>query len=79
MSTDRGSANALVRALLEDHQRMHPHHSRLCALCIESRQFLGLEPEFELCSDCANLGPIHLGEIAASSHGCFRCGKYVAQ
>lgn len=69
------TAQELVRALLDDHQLMHPHHSHLCALCAAAREFLGLRSEVELCEECRLAGPVRLGEIAAHSHGCFRCGK----
>ena len=71
----RMTAREMVKALLDEHQRVHSHHTRLCALCAVSREFLGLPCEVELCSECEKSGPVRLGEIATHRDGCFRCGS----
>lgn len=43
--TGPAALHSLVRRLLEDHQRIHPHHAQLCPLCRDAEQTLDLLAE----------------------------------
>lgn len=58
--------HGLLRRLLEDHQRIMPHHAHLCPLCQDGERALDLLAD-EV-PDCAPSGPDDLFVTPRSSH-----------
>jgi hypothetical protein len=75
--TAPAALHSLLTRLLDDHQRMHPHHAHLCPLCQDTERAIQLLAEHlpdEDCSTyCAPPGEPHADTCPGKDGNCPGC------